>query len=216
MSKLNKGERAVMYHAGTRSFYEAHVLAPVPLSDLSAQQRAGAEEPQIVNVVQDWVFERCNMQQQTVLFTAIRGPDNIAKYHQCKFLTAHYRATVVKNAKTGGAMKPGEGKGDNSNSFMTLAVLEDVDSWGVMVTRYLEHVDSLPHHFHMHLLHAAQIVGYKHPSNLFRTRWLRVYHRFVEDLHLGAENEALMDARLNDWGRKGGVNPFDQEYNPRL
>ena len=40
---------------------------------------------------------------------------------------------------------------------------------------FFDHVDELPHHYYMHLMHGAQIAGYKHPNDLFRRRWLDFY-----------------------------------------
>src|SRR5262245_28467293 len=45
-------------------------------------------------VLQDWVQERPFM-QQTVLLTAIRGPDGIAKYSSVKLLLRWYRRCVL-------------------------------------------------------------------------------------------------------------------------
>lgn len=170
-----------------------------------------------MSVIQQWVHA-LTLQQQTVLLTAIRGPDTLAKLHPGKILIMHYRASILRDAKRGVIMSPGDGTRDphnNLNSFMTNACLEDVDTWGEIIDRYLDNIDRLPHHYHMHLMHAAQIIGYKHPVNLFRVRWSRVYARFVEDAHLMPESEVAMDARLNDWDRRHWVGD-DQEYNPRI
>lgn len=63
---------------------------------------------------------------------------------------------------------------------------------------YLRSVDELPHHFQLHLMHAAEILGYKHPNQEIREWWNRVYKSIVSDAHLLAESEERMDYRLGD------------------
>ncbi len=67
-----------------------------------------------------------------------------------------------------------------------------------LVTDYLRTLDELPHHFQLHFMHAAEILGYKHPDPLVREWWHRTYLRLVNDLHLFHEIEELMDLRLGD------------------
>jgi hypothetical protein len=66
------------------------------------------------------------------------------------------------------------------------------------VDEYLRSVDEIPHHFHLHFMHAAEILGYKHPSFEIREFWNTVYLRIVRDAHLNPETEAQMDKRLGD------------------
>lgn len=49
----------------------------------------------------------------------------------------------------------------------------------------------------MHLIHAFEIVGFKHPDEFVRTEWSSFYHRLVFALHLNPETEAELDERLN-------------------
>ena len=113
-----------------------------------------------VCVFQDWLFD-LTMQQQSVLVLGCRGPDGIAKFHPTKEVVARYRATVLKAAYLGRPMRIDEG--DNT-TFMTLRYFSDDGHWLTMVRDFFDHVDSLPHHYYMHLMHGAQIAGYKHPS----------------------------------------------------
>ncbi|MGH6753369.1 MAG: hypothetical protein ACREDP_14485, partial [Bradyrhizobium sp.] len=52
--------------------------------------------------------------------------------------------------------------------------------------------------FQLHFLHAAEIVGYKHPDLQIRGWWHNTYLRLVHDMHLWPETEAQMDSRLGD------------------
>lgn len=137
------------------------------------------------------------LQQQSVLFLAARGPDGIAKGHPCKVVHVAYRGTTIVAAKYGRPLAWGE----RADGFMSLEVLADPAAWGDAVARFFDHHDSLPHHYLMHLMHGAEIVGYKHPDERFRERWRAFYLAMVESLHVGQEPEYQMDARLGDWAR---------------
>jgi len=145
-----------------------------------------------------------SLQQQSVLLLAARGPDGIAKSHPCKAIQRAYRGTVLVAAKFGRPLYWGE----KADSFMSLDEIASWERWQYLVEDYLRFVDSLPHHFIMHLLHGAEILGYKHvaepgqPEGVMRQRWLYFYHQGCRDLHLAFETEAQMDDRLNDWGQK--------------
>lgn len=66
------------------------------------------------------------------------------------------------------------------------------------VGTYLRHVDELPHHFQLHLMHAAEILGYKHPDPDVNGFWRAFYLAIVKDAHLRPETEETMDHRLGD------------------
>lgn len=142
--------------------------------------------------------------QQTVLLTAVRGPDGIPKYHPCKFLLRWFRRCSLVSSLDGCVLttpfEPGGG------SFMGPSF--DAARGGFdghwppemddQVSEYLRALDELPHHFQLHFLHAAEIVGYKHPDRQIRAWWLKTYHRLVHDMHLWPETEEQMDLRLGD------------------
>ena len=149
-------------------------------------------------VFQEWMYP-LPMQQQSVLVLACRGPDGVAKYHPCKEIVARYRATVLKAAYLGRAMRIDEG--DNT-TFMTLRHFSDDTFWQGIIGTFFDNVDSLPHHYYLHLAHGAEIIGYKHPVELQRRRWLSFYHQSCHDMHLYPESENEMDVRLADWQRQ--------------
>jgi hypothetical protein len=149
-------------------------------------------------VFQDWLFD-LTMQQQSVLVLACRGPDGVGKFHPCKEIVTRYRATVLKAAYLGRAMRVGEG---DDTTFMTLRGFDGAGTWREMCKVFFDHVDELPHHYYMHLMHGAEIAAYKHPNPTFRIRWLDFYTRCCHDLHLVPESEETMDRRLGDWDRK--------------
>lgn len=67
-----------------------------------------------------------------------------------------------------------------------------------VVKQYLDAIDDLPHHFHLHFIHAVEILGYKHGDMRIRAWWHTTYRRFAHDMHLSPETEEQMDYRLND------------------
>lgn len=149
-------------------------------------------------VFQDWML-RLSMQQQSVLVLACRGPDGVGKFHPTKQVVARYRATVLKAAYLGRPMRIDEG---DDTTFMTLIKFSDDGYWGALVRDFFDNVDELPHHYYMHLMHGAQIAGYKHDNPMMRQRWRAFYLLCCHDLHLYPEDETQMDERLGDWGHK--------------
>lgn len=155
-------------------------------------------------VTQDWVHN-LTLMQQTVLLTAIRGPDGLPKYGPVKMLLRWYRRCFLLSAMDGRALtNPYD---NNGGSFTGPSLVEpDPDFtdpiWespmDLLVGQYLRTLDAIPHHFHMHFMHAAEILGYKHPDEQIRYWWRRTYLRFVSDMHLQPELEQTMDKRLGD------------------
>lgn len=156
-------------------------------------------------VQQSWTLELPFM-QQTVLLTAIRGPDNTPKYGPVKMLMRWYRRCVLLSAMDGRALTdPYE---TNGGSFTGPSLpgggrrpapeMLWENEMDALVDEYLRHVDALPHHFHLHFMHAAEIIGYQHPDRRIREWWLRTYVRFARDMHLTPETAADMNERLGD------------------
>lgn len=185
-----------------------------------------------MHVVQEWVSE-LTMMQQTVLLTAVRGPDNVTKYHPSKYLLRWFRRCILLSAMDGRVLDdPVE---PNGGSFTGPAVVlrsepafdgppprtgyfasgglrdrsyHSPDGAGIhngwrdamndWVTEYLRTIDEIPHHFQLHFMHAAEIIGYKHPDQVIRSWWCGVYYRLVKDMHLSPETEGQLDFRLGD------------------
>ena len=185
-------------------------------------------------VLQPWV-STLTMMQQTVLLTAVRGPDGVPKYGPTKMLLRWYRRCIVLSAMDRAILIDPLCDGGGSFTGPSVSLIElqakavdravaraDADAsmrWGFtlpeaiadqmaedgwepllheIVGSYLRELDAIPHHFQLHLLHAAQIVGYKHPDRRIGGWWLQTYERLVHDMHLWPETEAQMDRRLGD------------------
>lgn len=152
------------------------------------------------SVLQKWVSD-ISMMQQTVLLTAIRGPDGIAKYSKSKFLLRWYRRCVVLSAMDGKVLDNPYDANGGSFTGPSCSCVDDEDWEEFMdgiVGEYLTTLDELPHHFQLHLIHAIEILGYKHPVPRIRAWWNRVYKTLVNDMHLMPETEEELDQRLGD------------------
>jgi hypothetical protein len=66
------------------------------------------------------------------------------------------------------------------------------------VNQYLKSIDEIPLHFHTHLMHAVEILGYEHPEKWIADFWKDFYYRIVKGLHLNPESKEQMRKRLSD------------------
>lgn len=173
------------------------------------------------SVIQPWVND-ISMMQQTVLLTAVRGPDGMPKYCAAKFLLRWFRRCVLLSAMDGKTLSDPCSRNGGSftgpscdNSYESSDgdvvekgwehALEDADVLG----KYLRELDAVPHHFQLHFMHAVEILGYKHPDERIRVWWHVVYERLVNDMHLHPETEQELDLRLGD-SREGWLKRADK------
>lgn len=147
-------------------------------------------------VLHDWVCS-LTFQMQALLLTAMRGPDENNKYNAAKAIIRYLRGTVIKPA--------GNWSGLNDNDFMW-------GDYGHFLNKYVKEFwqdhDEYPHHFIMHLVHCAEVVGYKHPDSAISNLWLMFYSEACSAFHMKPETEIEMDNRLNDFGCGVSSNPF--------
>jgi len=147
------------------------------------------------SVLQDWVHALPFM-QQSVLITATRGPDGIRKDHMVKVLIRYLRRCFLICAFDGKTRwSPYEEGGGSFTGPLDMKEHGNIERY---VGEYLRHVDELPHHFQLHLMHAAEILGYKHPDDDVREFWYAFYYAIVKDAHLQCETKEQMDHRLGD------------------
>lgn len=143
------------------------------------------------SVVQNWVSNLTCM-QQTVLLTAIRGPDGVNKEHPAKEILRWLRRSILLSAFDRRVLEDPYEPGGGSFTGPQWRPLDDA------ADAYFDSVDAIPHHFQMHLMHAAEILGYKHPDESHRNWWNRFYLHYVNALHLQPETEQQLDCRLGD------------------
>lgn len=155
------------------------------------------------SVCQDWVLERTLM-QQSVLFGIVRGPDGVEKYHPVKPVLRWYRRCLLLSALDGEVIdNPTDKRG---GSFTGASFDYDGDHtvvrWEETMDRkvddFMRTMDQMPIHFFLHMMHAVEIMGYKHSNLRIRAWWNGVYNRMVEAMHVWPETEEQMDQRLGD------------------
>ncbi len=156
------------------------------------------------SVLQEWVHGLTFM-QQSVLIAAVRGPDGIRKDHPVKVLCRWLRRSFLISAfdrtslwdpyTKGGGSFTGPCRTDPNDED----ILQPVHGLDHATQLYLRSIDELPHHFQLHLLHAAEVLGYKHPDFGIKEWWNKFYLAVVKDAHLYPETEEQMDRRLGDF-----------------
>lgn len=149
-------------------------------------------------VLRDWVME-LHLRCQGVLVSSVRGCDTIPKEHPLKDLVRVYRSIVLNAAVT----KP--------SSFIEHVELDEAKQ---RMEKVLDDVDALPVHYIMHLTHAAQIIGYKHPRDKVRKLWRWFYESMCHGFHLTPETEQRMALRLeakteDEFIQEGRRNPYE-------
>lgn len=136
------------------------------------------------NIIQNWVSD-LGLRHQGVIVSAVRGCDTLPKEAAAKTLSRFFRGSVL-NAHCGSV------KG--AKTYM--AEPEDEIEFQRVAARFFQEWDSLPFHYVMHFVHAAEIVGY------YREDWLGVlwkdfYLRACRKMHITPETKDELDARLN-------------------
>ena len=151
-------------------------------------------------VTQSWTH-KLTIMQQSVLIAAVRGPDGIHKNHVSKLLCRWLRRCVLRLAFTDEILTNPVSLGGGSFTGPSVQEHPNRDwqsSMDVVITDYLSTVDEIPHHFQLHFMHAAEILGYKHPDEAIGSWWRHTYYKLANDMHLAPESEAVMDVRLGD------------------
>lgn len=142
-------------------------------------------------IIQDWVT-RLGMRHQGVLMASVRGCDTAPKDDPSKLFARCLRDAVLR---------PHCGDSGRAVSFIEAVDGPTLES---RFTAFIKNCDHYPLHYVMHVIHAMEIVGYKHPDREIGDRWLNFYIRAVDRLHLVREGEQTMDLRLNADGETFG------------
>jgi hypothetical protein len=165
-------------------------------------------------VTQDWVNELTFM-QQSVLLCAVRGPDGIDKFNPIKPMVRWYRRCVLLSALDGKVLltpyEPGGGSftGPSCDGCLMTSLgpvradllgktCDWVPEMNKRVDDLMRTMDEMPIHYWLHLMHAFEIVGYKHSDSKIGEWFKQVYLRMVAAMHLFPETVEQLDARLGD------------------
>lgn len=174
------------------------------------------------SALQGWVM-MLSLMQQSVLMSAIRGCDGLPKRHKAKAIVKFYRRSILLSAFDGKALNDPFAQGGGSFT----GPIEDIRAWQDAaphpITEYdykcsilqkvaddfLDSRDELHSHYQVHMMHAFEIVGYKHPEETTRDYFSSIYDRLTKAYHLWPETEAQLDLRLSDnfenWNARSDV-----------
>lgn len=142
------------------------------------------------SVVKKWLGDSCSLKQQTVVLAAFRGCDGVPKNDPSKQFTKNMRSSILINADQGSTFYP------ESDAMLDSTGKADIDDFFIDCSR--GGLDAYPVHWLMHLLQAAEIVGYKCKDKSISEYWLYFYLTGVKALHLNPETEEQLDVRLAD------------------
>ena len=140
-------------------------------------------------VLQEWVT-KLPLREQGTLLTAVRGCDDEAKvwsrtgvaYSPGRRLTAFIRWCFMNPAD------PREIDAEEGAFFMSTPPSPFKPS----------EFGHLPLHWYSHVMHALEIIGYRHPSSATQSIARTMYHDMVYALHLELEPYDKMVERLSE------------------
>jgi len=168
------------------------------------------------SAIQKWLL--CiPVMQQSVLLSAIRGPDGFAKHHPVKGLLKFYRRCVLISAFESSAIDNPYDIGGGSFTGPSLELFFG-NEWSYIKTKegetfrperwreamfsivsdFIHSRDEMTLHYYVHAMHAFQILGENHPNNEVADFWQGVYLRMVNALHLMPEPVEELNRRLSD------------------
>jgi hypothetical protein len=135
------------------------------------------------SVIKDWVSE-LPFTQQALLMLSLRGADGMGKYNTAKEIVHYMRDVILHAAYPNYNGKP--------EGFMR----GDYENWETIVKSFFIDVDAYPLHFYLHLIHAAEVVGYNHPDEEIAQCWLSFYLYACKRLHMNPETITGLNERL--------------------
>ena len=137
-----------------------------------------------VSMLRDWV-ELLPLREQGVLLSGMRGCDLTPKVpldsserqlvSYLRYLVCHPNAEHEVGAAPGAYMQPNPPEEWTPSEF-----------------------GHYPQHWYAHIMHAFQVVAYRHPELRARRRAEAIYRSFVHSLHLEPESFETMAARLSE------------------
>lgn len=154
-------------------------IAALPY-DLTGDAKPFAESTPVMRA---WTTKQ-PLRHQGVLVAGIRGCDGAPKHDPSKHVSRMIRRAVLNPAD--------ERETRSRGGFFGF----DAELLETNLHAFLDSLDQYPLHYVMHLCHAAEVIGYKHPDREFRTFFLLVYQGMVHKFHMTPETESDMDARL--------------------
>jgi hypothetical protein len=137
------------------------------------------------SILYDWVQE-LGLRHQGVLLASIRGCDGVAKHDPSKAVMRAIRAVVLVPFDARELVEP--------KGFMYY----EPDAFIEGINTLAKGMDEYPVHFIWHLIHAVEVIGYKHPEASVRYVFHAGYYKLVKKFHVQPESEQAMDSRLTE------------------
>src|SRR6266581_2244475 len=116
-----------------------------------------------MTVVQPWV-SNLPFKQQTLLLSAIRGPDGVGKTNKVKNVLKYYRATVLKNA-------------DALSGFM-----DQKEPTVKTMNKFVRDIEEYPLHWVMHFYRAVAIISNRGTHGQEGFFWIMLYQSLAKRL----------------------------------
>jgi hypothetical protein len=137
-------------------------------------------------ILQDWVLDLPGLRHQGVLVCAVRGCDTAPKNDVSKSLARSMRE-VVLNAFVG----------DSTKALTFIEKVSD-EELQCRMRDFLHSLDQYPLHYVMHVIYAAEIIGYfyRGDNSLVQNRWAQFYGDACHKLHLYPESKIQLNIRL--------------------
>lgn len=149
--------------------------------------------------IRSWVA-RLPLREQGTLMAGIRGCDTVSNHYEYVGSGPDgYWASVDHPTKVIVRMiRYSVGNCADHREVSTVgAFMADWRVEGFVPEKWpVKSLDNLPLHFGMHMLHAVEVMGYRHPDPEERGMWHRLYLRIVEHLHLKPETDQEMIGRF--------------------
>jgi hypothetical protein len=137
------------------------------------------------SILQDWVQE-LGLRHQGVLLAIVRGCDVVQKENITKSLSRAIRGFIL-NPHCEDLTK--------AKSFMEF--VNNIELQHRIDNFFDAGFDHYPAHFVLHLFHAVEILGYKHPNNEVCEVFNKFYIKACKKMHVNYESEEQLDFRLN-------------------
>jgi hypothetical protein len=136
------------------------------------------------SVLQDWVME-LPLREQGTLLTCVRGCDLTPKMPlnsvERRLVGALRHAFMVPADPREVDVEPG--------SFF---VSQPPTDWKV------SELGHYPQHWLSHVMHSAEVIGFRHPDETVRARWYLIYTKIARSLHLNPETRSQFEDRLSE------------------
>lgn len=136
------------------------------------------------SVLQDWVME-LPLREQGTLLTCVRGCDLTPKLPLDS--TARRLVSALRHAFMVPA-DPREVDAEPGSFFVSRAPID----WKA------SELGHYPQHWLSHVMHSAEVIGYRHPNRIVRETWYAIYAKLARSMHLNPETFEQFEERLSE------------------